>query len=109
VLQAVLAWADAWSQRKVETYLAFYAQDFKTPKGEGRPEWEAARRERIVNAKKIEVAVESPKIVLKDENNAVVSFKQRYRSDTLKADSRKTLVMVRTGGRWAIQQERTGS
>jgi tetratricopeptide (TPR) repeat protein len=109
VLEAVLAWADAWSQRKVETYLAFYAQDFKTPKGEGRTEWEAARRERITGAKKIEVAVESPKIVLKDENNAVVSFKQRYRSDTLKTDSRKTLVMVRTGGRWAIQQERTGS
>src|SRR5882724_10220170 len=107
VLQAVLAWADAWSQQKVETYLAFYAQDFKTPKGEGRPEWEAARRERITSAKKIEVAVESPKVVLKDENNAVVSFKQRYRSDTLKVDSRKTLIMTRTGGRWAIQQERT--
>jgi len=109
VLQAVLAWADAWSQQKVETYLAFYAQDFKTPKGEGRPEWEAARRERITGAKKIEVGVESPKIVLKDENNAVVSFKQKYRSDTLKVDSRKTLIMTRTGGRWAIQQERTGS
>src|SRR5690242_11955553 len=44
VLQTVLAWADAWSQQKVETYLAFYAQDFKTPNGEGRAEWEAARR-----------------------------------------------------------------
>jgi len=109
VLQAVLAWADAWSQQKVDTYLGFYAQDFKTPKGEGRPEWEAARRERITGAKKIEVAVESPKVVLKDENNAMVSFKQKYRSDTVKVDSRKTLVMVRTGGRWAIQQERTGS
>jgi tetratricopeptide (TPR) repeat protein len=109
VLQAVLAWADAWSQQKVETYLAFYSQDFKTPKGEGRPEWEAARRERITSARKIEVAVDSPKVVLKDENNAVVSFKQKYRSDTLKVDSRKTLIMTRTGGRWAIQQERTGS
>jgi len=109
VLQAVLAWADAWSQQKVDAYLGFYAQDFKTPKGEGRPEWEAARRERITGAKKIEVAVESPKVVLKDENNAMVSFKQKYRSDTVKVDSRKTLVMVRTGGRWAIQQERTGS
>jgi len=66
-------------------------------------------RERITSAKKIEVAVESPKVVLQDENNAVVSFKQRYRSDTLKVDSRKTLIMTRTGGRWAIQQERTGS
>jgi len=109
VLQTVLAWADAWSQRKIETYLAFYAQDFKTPKGEGRPEWEAARRERITGAKKIEVAVESPKVVLKDENNATVSFKQAYRSDTFRVTSRKTLVMVRTDGRWVIQQEQSGS
>ena len=109
VLQAVLAWADAWSQQKVETYLAFYAQDFKTPKGEGRPEWEAARRERITGAKKIEVAVESPKVVLKDENNATVSFKQAYRSDTFRVNSRKTLVMVRTDGRWVIQQEQSGN
>jgi tetratricopeptide (TPR) repeat protein len=109
VLQTVLAWASAWSQQKVETYLAFYAQDFKTPKGEGRAEWEAARRERIAGAKKIEVGVESPKVVLKDDNNAVVSFRQVYRSDTFKTNSRKTLVMVRNEGRWVIQQERAGS
>ncbi len=109
VLQTVSAWANAWSQQKVETYLAFYAQDFKTPKGEGRSEWEAARRERITGAKKIEVAVESPRVVLKGANSAAVSFRQMYRSDTLKVSSRKTLVMVRTEGRWVIQQERSGS
>jgi len=109
VLQTVLAWADAWSQQKVETYLAFYARDFKTPKGEGRSQWEAARRERISSAKKIEVGVESPKVAFKDENNATVSFRQAYRSDTFKVSGRKTLVMVRTEGRWVIQQELSGS
>jgi hypothetical protein len=109
VLQTVSAWAGAWSQKKVETYLAFYAQDFKTPKGEGRPEWEAARRERISSAKEIEVGVESPKVVMKDENNATVSFRQNYRSDTFKVNSRKILVMVRHEGRWVIQEERSGS
>jgi tetratricopeptide (TPR) repeat protein len=109
VLQTILAWANAWSQQKVETYLAFYAKDFKTPKGEGRSEWEAARRERITGAKKIEVSVDSPKVVFKDENNATVSFRQAYRSDTLKVSSRKTLVMLRSEGRWVIQRELSGS
>jgi tetratricopeptide (TPR) repeat protein len=109
VLQTVFAWAGAWSQRKVEAYLAFYAKDFKTPRGEGRSEWEAARRERIANTKQIEVEVESPKVVLRDENSATVSFRQRYRSDTLKINSRKTLVIVRNEGRWVIQEERSGS
>jgi tetratricopeptide (TPR) repeat protein len=109
VLETVLAWANAWSQRKVETYLAFYAKDFKTPKGEARAAWETARRDRISGAKRIEVAVESPKVMLMDESSATVSFRQLYRSDTLKVSSRKTLVMVRDEGRWAILEERSGS
>jgi tetratricopeptide (TPR) repeat protein len=109
VLQTVLAWASAWSNQKVESYLAFYAQDFKTPKGEAREQWEAARRQRITAPKKIEVAIESPKVVLKGENDAVVNFRQVYRSDSLKVDSNKTLIMVRKEGRWVIQQERTGA
>jgi len=108
VLQTVLAWAGAWSKQNVETYLAFYAQDFKTPKGEARSEWEAVRRQRISGPKKIEVAVESPKVTLRDQNNAVVSFQQMYRSDNLNIKSSKTLVMVRSDGRWLIQQERAG-
>jgi len=108
VLQTVLAWAGAWSKQNVESYLAFYAQDFKTPKGEARSEWEAARRQRISSPKKIEVAVESPKVTLKDQNNAVVSFRQAYRSDNLNIRSSKTLVLVRNEGRWLIQQERAG-
>jgi tetratricopeptide (TPR) repeat protein len=109
VLQTVLAWASAWSGQNVESYLAFYAQDFKTPKGEARSQWEAARRQRISAPKKIDVAIESPKVVLKGENDAVVSFRQVYRSDSLKVNSRKTLVMVRREGRWLIQQERAGA
>jgi tetratricopeptide (TPR) repeat protein len=108
VLQTVLAWANAWSRQNVETYLAFYAQDFATPKGEARSDWEASRRQRISGPKKIEVAVESPKVTLKDQDHAVVSFRQMYRSDNLNIKSRKTLTMVRNEGRWVIQQEQAG-
>lgn len=109
VLETVLAWANAWSQKKVETYLAFYAQDFKTPKGEGRSDWEAGRRERIAGAKQIEVGIESPKVVFKDDNNATVTFRQNYRSDTFRANGRKILVMGRQEGRWVIKEERSGT
>jgi len=108
VLQTVLAWASTWSKQNVESYLAFYAQDFKTPKGEARPQWEAARSQRISSPRKIEVAIESPKVVLRGENGAVVSFRQVYRSDSLKVNSNKTLIMVRSEGRWLIRQERAG-
>lgn len=109
VLQVVRAWADAWSRKSTETYLAFYAKDFKTPNGEARNQWEESRKHRISTPKKIEIAIESPKVVLKGDSSAVVTFRQLYRSDSLKINSRKTLVMVRNDGRWVIQQERTGS
>jgi tetratricopeptide (TPR) repeat protein len=108
VLQTVLAWANAWSRQNVETYLAYYAQDFKTPKGEARSEWETSRRQRISGPKKIEVVVASPKVTLKDQDHAVVSFRQTYRSDNLNIKSSKTLIMIRNENRWLIQQERAG-
>jgi tetratricopeptide (TPR) repeat protein len=109
VLKTVQAWANAWSQNDVDGYLSFYAGDFKTPKGEPRPEWEKARKQRISAPKKIQVTIESPKITLKGDDSAVVSFRQHYRSDSLQSNNSKTLVMVRADGKWRIQQERLGS
>ena len=109
VIQAVQAWASAWSRQSTESYLAFYAKDFKTPNGEPRSQWEDVRKQRIAAPKKIEVSIESPKVVFKGDNSAVVTFRQLYRSDSLKVIGRKTLVMIRDDGRWVIQQERSGS
>lgn len=108
ILRTVSAWAKAWSARDVNTYLSFYGPDFKTPNGEARKEWEAERRRRITSPKSIEVLVDSPKTST-DGNNATVSFRQNFRSDLLKVNSSKTLVLVKSNGKWLIQQERTGS
>jgi Flp pilus assembly protein TadD len=108
VLKTVEAWATAWSKKDVAGYLAFYANDFKTPKGEPRAEWEKARKQRISAPKRIQVTIESPKVTLKGEDSAVVSFRQRYRSDNLQSNNSKTLVLVRAEGKWRIQQERVG-
>ena len=40
---------------------------------------------------------------------ATLTFKQRYRSDSIKMSSVKTLTLVQSGGKWMIQQERTGN
>lgn len=109
VVRAVRAWAAAWAKKDVHSYLAFYAKDFKTPNGEARAEWEKSRKQRISAPKKIEVSVDSPKVTMTDANSAKISFRQGYRSDALKANSSKTLVLVKREGKWLIQQERVGS
>jgi tetratricopeptide (TPR) repeat protein len=109
VVYAVRAWAAAWAKKDVNTYLAFYAKDFKTPNGEPRAEWEKSRRQRINAPKKIEVSVDTPKVIMADANDAKITFRQGYRSDSLKANSSKTMVLVKRDGKWLIQQERVGS
>jgi tetratricopeptide (TPR) repeat protein len=108
VLKAVNAWAQAWSDRDVEAYLASYAKDFKTPKGQPRADWEKGRRARIGGAKSISVEISSPKVTMKGPDQASVSFRQAYRSDTFKATGNKTLVLIRSEGRWLIQDEDSG-
>jgi tetratricopeptide (TPR) repeat protein len=109
VLKLVSSWASAWSKRNVEAYLAFYARDFKTPKGEPRAEWEQGRRTRILAPKNISVEAVSPKVSMTDEKHASVTFRQRYQSDTISANSMKTLVLVKTDGGWRIQQEKVAN
>ncbi len=109
VLKAVNQWARAWSENDVAGYLQLYATDFKTPKGEKRADWESQRKARIAKPRKIQVKVESPKVVFKDNGRATVTFRQHYESGPLKVASVKTLVMVKAADKWLIQQERTGS
>jgi tetratricopeptide (TPR) repeat protein len=108
VIKAVERWAAAWSSNDVEGYLARYAPGFKTPDGESRKAWEAERRARIAKPRKIEVKVEAPKVTFKDANTANVSFRQHYRSNTFKASAGKTLVLIKSGEQWLIQQELVG-
>ena len=107
VLKTVNAWAQAWSKKDADGYLAFYARDFKTPGGEPRPQWEKTRRERIAAPKSIAVGIEQAKVTMQGSDQASVSFRQSYRSDKLKSSSRKTLVMTRAEGRWLIREERS--
>jgi tetratricopeptide (TPR) repeat protein len=108
VINTVHAWAKAWSARDVKGYLNYYASDFQTPNGEPRKAWAAERETRIAGKGSISVRIESP-VVSIDGNTATVKFRQNYVSDRLTASSRKTLVLVKHGGKWHIKQERTGN
>jgi tetratricopeptide (TPR) repeat protein len=107
VLKTVNGWASAWSDKNTSAYLAYYGNDFQTPKGESRKAWSDERKLRIEGKGHISVKIESPKVAV-DGNTATVKFRQIYSSDQLKADSRKTLVLTKQDGKWQISQERSG-
>ena len=105
VVRMLEAWALAWSNNDANAYLGFYAPDFRTPNGEPRKDWEAARRQRLAKPKKIQVIASSPRVKLTDNTPAVVTFRQSYSSGNLKSVGTKSLQVVRIGDRWLIQQE----
>jgi hypothetical protein len=41
-------------------------------------------------------------------DRATVSFRQNYKSDVLKSNSQKTLVLVKSDGAWKIVEEKSG-
>ena len=57
MLKAVNGWAEAWSKKDVDGYLALYAKDFKTPGGEARARLGEERAARASAAPK-SIAVE---------------------------------------------------
>ena len=107
LIKLVQGWANAWSRKDVPAYLAYYANDFQTPSKMARKAWENERRQRIDKPGKLQVIVEDFKVSVSGDK-ATVRFRQQYTSASLKTSTSKTLVFVKSGNKWLIQQERVG-
>lgn len=108
VESAVQAWASAWSARNMTDYFAAYAPGFTPPGGQSRAAWESERRARIVPRSRISVDVSDLEVAVEGDR-ATARFRQAYSSDNLNVTSRKILELVRSGDRWLIVRETTGS
>jgi tetratricopeptide (TPR) repeat protein len=97
-------WAQAWSNKKVDIYLAYYGTSFKPPKGMNRLAWEQQRKQRISKPSKISVEISDLKIG-SDGSAATAKFKQTYRADGKPINTSKTLLMKRDGDDWYIIEE----
>ena len=103
IATAVARWAQAWSARDVEAYLATYADDF-APDGMTRDNWAAQRRAHITAPKRIEIQIGDIRIEQQGDT-ASARFRQTYRSDQLTSTVTKTLKLALQGGTWRIVGE----
>jgi ketosteroid isomerase-like protein len=108
IKRTVSDWAAAWARKDVKAYLSHYAGDFAVPGGKSRKAWETERQSRIAKPGDIDVRVENVQIKADGKDRVRASFRQHYRAVSLKSSTSKTLVLVRHGERWLIQQERIG-
>lgn len=105
---SVRSWAVAWSSKDMNGYLGAYATSFAPPGGQARKAWESDRRARIEPRSRIGVEVNNLEVSVEGDK-ATARFRQDYTSDTLNVTSRKTLDLVKSGNRWLIVRESTGS
>lgn len=103
-VEFVQAWAKAWSNKDVDTYLAHYSPDF-SPSGMSYTDWATQRRERISKAERISVTLRDISVQRVSSNRATVQFKQAYESGQLKNTSSKTLELELADGKWRILRE----
>jgi murein L,D-transpeptidase YafK len=106
VSAAVKNWAAAWSAKNTGEYLNAYGKEFDAPGG--RKTWEEERKKRIVGKNKISVKLENL-VVSVNGGKAQARFRQEYNADALSVTSRKTLDLVKSGDRWVIVKETTGT
>jgi ketosteroid isomerase-like protein len=105
---AVRAWAKAWAGKDMNGYLGAYGKDFDPPGNQSRSVWEDERRKRIKGKNSISVKLENLSVSV-NGNKAVAKFRQDYKADALSVSSRKTLELLKTGERWQIIKESTGT
>jgi tetratricopeptide (TPR) repeat protein len=107
VESAVLAWAKAWSSKNVEAYLKAYSPEFEPPGKQSRAAWQKERHDRIAGKKNITVTLSDLKVHVNGDQ-AVASFRQAYRADSLSVSSQKTLNLKKSAHAWLITRESTG-
>ncbi len=105
IIQAVRAWALAWSRQEFDAYIDFYADTFSPGNDMSRTEWQRLRRARVGTPESIHIGIVQWRVDLIAENRARVTFVQSYESPTYSDRVEKTLLMQRTPAGWRILQE----
>lgn len=104
-LETLQEWARAWSEKRVDDYLGFYASGYEPSVAGGRAGWEALRRERVERHQGIDVQVLLAEETRVATDEAVVTFVQTYSADGYEDRVRKMVRLVRENGDWRILEE----
>lgn len=108
VQSAVNAWAEAWRNKNINTYLGAYASGFKPENGLSKSAWIAQRKQRLAGKRgEISLVLEDVVVTPKGGNRASVQFFQKYASKVFSDEVTKQLdLQLDTATqRWLIVRE----
>jgi adhesin transport system outer membrane protein len=97
-------WAAAWEAKEVDRYLAFYAPEFRSDRGDT-DGWKAQRRRLVTKKGDINVKLEEVLARELAPDRVETQFKQTYRSEGFSDVMQKSLIWQQIGGQWLIVKE----
>jgi murein L,D-transpeptidase YafK len=96
-------WRTAWETKKIDDYISFYDQDFKS-QGMDVQKWRSFKTALNITYKDINVRFSKP-MIFAYKNYAIARFLQSYRSDQHEDFGEKLVYMVRRGDSYKILGE----
>lgn len=107
--EMVERWAQDWSEKNADAYLAHYATTFLPEKGKPRTAWEAERRRRIEEAPSITVELSDLNITQTADDKAIATFTETLSVGSYRKISEKQLELGLDDLKWRIQEEKTST
>ena len=99
------SWLKAWENQDVNTYLSFYSDKFKAPKGSRtKSKWRNSRYRALKANKNISIQVSNLRIS-SSKKTIELNFIQEFNSDKFSSVGIKELVWINDGSDWKILKE----
>ena len=100
------AWAKAWENKDLNSYIAFYAPNFKPEEGSYEA-WVSHRRDRISKAQGIDIEISDLQVIpsFDKPDEYEISFIQDYSAKNYQERSKKILTWKESKGVWQIIRE----
>lgn len=104
VSDALNLWRNAWEARDFDSYMAVYADNFEPQRFPDRETWMQDRKSKLENSGDLEIVLENIRIEVKVDD-AIVRFKQIYKSAKFSDTVNKVLHLRNVEGKWLITKE----
>lgn len=103
VRASVYAWCKSWQSRDINSYMSFYAKNFRS-QGLDYRGWMQKKQKRFKMIDNLRVQIFDLGVFIEGEV-ATARFIQKYQDPKLSDTGEKTLTMVQSGGKWKIVSE----
>jgi len=101
----IYQWADAWSDKDLETFFSLYADSFDPPT-QSLAEWRDKRTKQISDPEPARIAIDNLSLSRRSDDRVMVSFVQRFETPSMNYAISREVGLVRRGEKWLIDEER---